>query len=78
MQVTKADTLAAVNAQLKEAGLPTFSELVALLNEAQRLGLNFDCGTAYIRRVYVDSQTELKKRIKAVNDAVAEKHAAAV
>lgn len=78
MQTAQADTLTAVNAQLKEAGMPTYSELVGLLNEAQCLGLNFDCGTAYIRRVYVDSQTELNKRIKAVNEAVAEKHAAAV
>ena len=51
--------------------MPTYSELVALLNDAKRLGLTFDIGTAYIRRSFIDKQTELRTRIKQVNDAVA-------
>lgn len=77
MQTAQADTFTVVNEQLKEAGMPTYSELVGLLNEAQRLGLTFDCGSAYIRRAYIDTQTELNNRIKAVNEVVAVKHTAA-
>lgn len=45
-------------------------ELVTLLKEAQRLGLNFDCGNAYIRRVYVDRQDALNDRIKLLFDEI--------
>ena len=43
-------------------------ELVALLKESARLGLDFDIGTAYIRRAYIDKQTNLCARI---DDAIA-------
>jgi len=39
------------------------AELIELLKRAQRLGLSFDIGTAYIRRSYIDEQTELNRRI---------------
>ena len=39
---------------------------MALLIAAQRLGLNFERGTAYIRRSYIDEQDELNKPIKAL------------
>lgn len=42
----------------------TVNELIALLKEAADLGLNFDIGTAYIRRSYIDQQTDLCARIK--------------
>jgi hypothetical protein len=35
------------------------------LHEAAKLGLTFDIGSAYIRRSYIDKQTELNNRIKA-------------
>jgi hypothetical protein len=38
-------------------------ELAALLVEARDLGLRFDIGTAYIRRSYIDHQTDLNRRI---------------
>lgn len=47
-----------------EAKHTTVNELVALLKEATDLGLNFDVGTAYIRRSYIDQQTALRSRIK--------------
>ena len=71
MQTTNHAVINAVDAQLKEVGMPTYSELVALLNDAKRLGLTFDIGTAYIRRSFIDKQTELRTRIEQVNDAVA-------
>lgn len=71
MQTSNTAVINAVDAHLKEAGMPTYSELVALLNEARRLGLTFDIGSAYIRRSYIDKQTELRARIKQVNEAVA-------
>ena len=39
-----------------------FSQLV---KKAQLLGLRFDCGTAYIKRSYVDKQNELNLQIDA-------------
>jgi LAS superfamily LD-carboxypeptidase LdcB len=41
-------------------------ELIKLLKDAQRLGLRFDIGTAYIRRSYIDAQTELNAQIDAL------------
>ena len=41
------------------------AELVALLKEAADLGLTFEIGTAYIRRAYIDHQTDLRARISA-------------
>ena len=71
MQTSNTAVINAVDAQLKEVGMPTYSELIALLNETKNLGLSFDIGSAYIRRSYIDKQTELIGRIKQVNDAVA-------
>lgn len=64
------DVLAKIDAQLKSAGMPAYSTLIELLNDTARHGLYFDVGTAYIRRSYVDTQTELWARIKQVNEAV--------
>ena len=53
-------------------------ELVALLDESARLGLTFDIGNAYIRRAYIDAQTDLRARIAdATTRAEAEVAAAA-
>lgn len=41
-------------------------ELLDLLIKAQRLGLTFDIGTAYIRRSYIDKQDELNALINAL------------
>ena len=38
-------------------------KILQLLQKAQALGLNFDIGTAYIRRSYVDEQTALNAEI---------------
>lgn len=46
----------------------TTEELIDLLKRAQRLGLTFHIGTAYIRRSYIDAQTELNRLI---NEAIA-------
>lgn len=47
---------------------PIVQELVALLQESARLGLTFSIGNAYIRRAYIDEQTDLRARIQ---DAIA-------
>jgi len=54
------------NAHLSNAGLPSYDELIKLLHQAQRLGLTFCIGTAYIRRSYIDEQTRLNTRIDAI------------
>ena len=41
-------------------------ELISLLKEMERLGLTFDCGTAYISRRYVEKQEILRRRVKDV------------
>lgn len=46
---------------------PTVDSLLALLRDVQRLGLMFDCGSAYIRRAYIDEQEALNKRIRVAN-----------
>ena len=38
-------------------------ELCQLLKEAQRLSLEFDVVSAYIRRAYIDAQNELNVKI---------------
>jgi hypothetical protein len=43
-------------------------DLIDLLRKTAALGLTFDCGTAYIRRSYIDEQTALRARI---TDAIA-------
>lgn len=59
------NTIAKVDAELKDAGLTTYTELLGLLREAQRMGLDFDIGNAYISRAYIDHQTDLNNRINA-------------
>ncbi|WNO48688.1 hypothetical protein [Achromobacter phage nyashin_LB6] len=54
-----------MQSETDNAGLPTYAEILGMLKEAQRLGLTFDIGTAYISRAYIDKQTELNARIKA-------------
>lgn len=73
MTNAKTEVIAAVDSHLQNAGMVTYSELVALLNEARRLGLNFDRGNAYIYRAYIDKQDALNSRIDAVNKAFSEK-----
>jgi hypothetical protein len=41
-------------------------KILQLLQKAQALGLNFDIGTAYIRRSYIDEQTALNAEIDAI------------
>lgn len=60
------EAIKTADAYLNNAGLPTFTQLAAMLDEARRLGLSFDIGSAYIRRSYIDHQTELTKRIHPV------------
>ena len=70
MNIAKSEAVANANSLLVDAGLPTYTELVGLIRAAARLGLNFDCGTAYIRRSYIDKQDELKAEIKALMAAL--------
>ena len=48
-----------------EAAERKIAELSELLREAMHLGLSFDIGSSYIRRSYIDHQTELVARINA-------------
>jgi phage host-nuclease inhibitor protein Gam len=41
-------------------------KLLQLLKKAQRLGLNFDVGNAYIRRDYIEQQAALNLEINAL------------
>jgi hypothetical protein len=61
----KAAAIAAADAHLNNVSLPTYTELMALLLEAQELGLTFSIGSAYISRQYIDKQRELSARIDA-------------
>lgn len=61
----KREALANADAHLANAGLVTYSDLLALLQECRSLGLNFDIGNAYIRRAYIDKQDALRARIAA-------------
>ena len=67
MNTEKTEAVCNANAALSAAGLPTYTELVGLIREAANLGLNFDVGNAYIRRIYIDRQTALQSQIKALN-----------
>lgn len=62
----QAEAIDNANAHLTNAGLPSYEELVTLLEKAQKLGLTFDVGNAYIRRVYIDEQTKLVSAINAI------------
>lgn len=65
----KKDAIDTANARLASAGLPTYSELLALLVRSQRLGLSFDIGRAYISRAYIDEQTALNGEIFVARNA---------
>ena len=41
-------------------------KLLQLLKKAQRLGLSFDIGNAYIRRDYIEQQNALNAEIDAI------------
>ena len=41
-------------------------KILQLLKKAQTLGLNFDIGSAYIRREFINKQTELNAEIDAL------------
>ena len=41
-------------------------KILQLLQKAQALGLNFDIGSAYIRREYINQQTALNAEIDAL------------
>lgn len=47
-------------------------KLLQLLKKAQYLGLNFDIGSAYIRRDYIDQQTALNAEINAITKELTE------
>jgi hypothetical protein len=59
----KLEAIKNADAYLSNAGMLTYSELIALVNESARLGLTFDIGNAYIRRAYIDQQSALVARI---------------
>jgi hypothetical protein len=66
-------TIESVDAQLIGSGMPSYSDLLALLNEATRLGLTFHIGNAYISRAYIEKQAELVERVDKANSAVSTK-----
>lgn len=46
-----------------KAFVETIEQLITTLQRAEKLGLTFDIGSAYIRRSYIDKQDELRKQI---------------
>jgi hypothetical protein len=66
---TKQEVIASIDAQLIDAGMASYSEVLGLLEEARRLGLSFDIGSAYIRRGFIDMQDILADRISEVRAA---------
>lgn len=66
MNEAQIEAVANADAHLNNAGLPTYTEVVSMLKDAQRLGLTFDIGSAYIRRQYIDAQDALNARIAKV------------
>jgi len=67
----KTEAIAQANAELNNAGLPSYTELLGLLAESQRLGLSFSVGSAYIRRAYITAQDDLNTRINAATGGAA-------
>ena len=66
MNQAQIEAIANADAHASNAGLPSYSELLQLLREAQNLGLTFHIGNAYIRRAYIDEQDALNARIDAI------------
>ena len=61
-----ADTHAWINKPLAVGRQVDVEKILQLLKKAQALGLNFDIGSAYIRRSYIDEQTALSAEIDAI------------
>jgi hypothetical protein len=61
-----ADTHAWINKSFAAGRQIEIEKILQLLQRAQALGLNFDIGTAYIRRSYIDEQTALNAQIDAI------------
>lgn len=70
MNTEKTEAVCNANAALSSAGLPTYTELVGLIRAAAKLGLQFDIGSAYIRRSYIDEQDALNSQIAALVTAL--------
>ena len=70
MNTEKTEAVCNANAALSAAGLPTYTELVGLIRAAAKLGLQFDIGSAYIRRSYIDEQDALNNQIAALATAL--------
>lgn len=66
LNAAQVEAVAEANAHLTNAGLPSYNELVALLEKSKRLGLTFDIGNAYISRSFIDAQDELISEIDAI------------
>ena len=60
------DTHAWINKPLAAGRQIDIDKILQLLQKAQALGLNFDIGSAYIRRSYIDEQTALNVEIDAI------------
>jgi hypothetical protein len=61
-----ADTHAWINKPLAAGRQVDIDKILQLLKKAQALGLNFDIGSAYIRREYINQQTTLNAEIDAI------------
>lgn len=70
MNTAQIEALVVADSHLASVGLLSYAQLLELLNDAARLGLTFDIGSAYIRRCYIDEQTALCARIAAANGNV--------
>lgn len=60
------EAIETANAHLTNAGLPSYDDLLWLLDKTQSLGLTFFVGNAYIRRSYIDAQDLLNAKINAI------------
>lgn len=70
MTNARTEAIANADAHLANVGLPSYTELLGLLVEAQSMGLTFDRGSAYISSAYIDHQERLNRLIGAAVDAV--------
>lgn len=53
-------------AATEKTDVDQIQKLLQLLKKAQRLGLSFDIGNAYIRRDYIEQQNALNAEIDAI------------
>jgi hypothetical protein len=60
------DAIAIADSHLNHVGLTSYTEVLAMLLEVQRLALDLECGNAYISKSYVNEQNKLNKRIDAL------------